>query len=410
MKFLAILILSSLACLSHADELGGGGVIRDGQVMTFFSAGLITGNQEESLADIPQLSQLMQTLYRCPYFLKEKMVTFISSIRPSPDRKYYRVLEKYFDAQTEKRIRAEYIRTMKVPNENIVLFAVTDSNSKITYLFPNFYRLKPAEQMAILFHEGYWVNHPNSSYETVIAAEAKAQAYFEHQESPKAIMSFVDAVGGMYDYFKAAAQVDLRSGALKEVLDKNGNLPFLQLFGEETLNCIRTDHTYYDCRVIFKAHLIELGLTYPNSFLFAALLNSLDKNEKNLALLGKSMFDNNWTQTNWVSLLVYSKARADRYQEYASYRPPPKSCKKRRQARDPGDPNGADSDSYFSPFGNGGFYDNCSSYPKQTADPIHKNELKNATLTLQMDEDKGAFVSTSTSSQFYLMLYTHSNQ
>ncbi|MGZ3710719.1 MAG: hypothetical protein ACXVBE_03145 [Bdellovibrionota bacterium] len=298
MKNWAVLLLTALISLpalavegGHSEGNGGGGVIREGRAMTFYSAGLITELDEEAAEDIPGLNELVQRLYKMPYFTKKNSVELITALRPTAERKYYRVMEKYFNSTTEARIREEYVRAMGITRPEVALFAITDSNSKNTYLLPSFYKLKPVEQMAILFHEAYWVRKPDSKYSEIISAEAKMQAYLETGD-PKKLLKLISVIGSRMDYIKAAMAMDAESGALKPLLDKNGNIPMATLLGKETLNCIRQDEVDFDCRDNFKFNLIELSMQNPGSLLLPALSQQLELNKANLAITSKFDYEN----------------------------------------------------------------------------------------------------------------------
>jgi hypothetical protein len=301
MKNWAVLLLTALISLpalaveregGHSEGNGGGGVIRDGRAMTFYSAGLVTEMDEEDADAIPGLNELVQKLYKMPYFTKKNSVELITALRPTAERKYYRVMEKYFNSTTEARIREEYVRAMGITRPEVALFAITDSNTKTTYLLPGFYKLKPVEQMAILFHEAYWVRKPNSKYSEIISAEAKMQAYLETGD-PKKLLKLISVIGSRVDYIKAAMAMDAQSGVLKPLLDKNGNIPMATLLGKETLNCIRRDEVDFDCRDNFKFHLIELSMQNPGSLLLPALSQQLELNKANLAITTQLDYETN---------------------------------------------------------------------------------------------------------------------
>lgn len=289
----------------HGEGNGGGGVIKNGKVSTFYSAGIITDRSDEAAEQVPGLNKLVQVIYQMPYFTKAKAVELISALRPTPQRMYYRALPDHFDARVEARIREEYVRAMRIPNKNIALFAITDSNSKTTFLLPNFYKLKPTEQMAILFHEAYWIVKPNSQYAEVIAAEAKMQAFLESNNDPRKLLRLIDAIGTSVDYVKAAAGSDLKTGALRKLLDRNGNLPIATLLGRETIGCIRRDRVDFDCRAHFKFNLIDLSIKYPDSMLFPALSAQIDRNDQALAITTDALLYTRQDGWGTQSLLVW---------------------------------------------------------------------------------------------------------
>lgn len=260
---------------------GGGGVNRNGRYMTFYSAGFYTEPNEATASEIPQLPELMNFFSSTPLSAATK-AKYLSALTPLSDRTYYKVQPGTFTPEIRARLLAEYSRVMKVDTNELALFAITDTTSKATYLFPEFFSLKPVEQMAILFHEAYWIIKPSVSYQQVIQAEMTFQAYLENPTSPDRLLHWLATTGTPGDVMAASIQFDLRNKTMQGLL-KGNSLALGQLLGAPFIQCMRQTPTI-DCSGFVAINAYQLAAKYPSS-LFLKFFNDL-VSRKGFELIG----------------------------------------------------------------------------------------------------------------------------
>ena len=228
MKTLITLLMLALSAAAFADSEGGqdgnggGGVIVGGRYMTFYSAGFYT--EPKPIAEemkIPGLNKVLSFLQEFPHLTKASKAELMTALVPSSSRQYFKVQKDKFTNTVRKRLLAEYARVTEQPVESLVIFAVTDSYSKTTYLLPEFYSLKEQDQEAILVHEAYWIVHPKSLYNTVIDAEKSFQAVLDEPEDSARVYDMVKHFGTDSDVFSFVVRDDQRSGALDGLLQED---------------------------------------------------------------------------------------------------------------------------------------------------------------------------------------------
>lgn len=257
---------------------GGGGTLRDGRYVTFGSANLVVERESLHTADVPGLEPLLFTIGGAPMLTNFSKSLLLNALMPSNIRNYWRVKPEFFDQQTYKRIMAEYQRATGQSTKSLALFAVTDTVSRTTFLFPKFFALKPLEQQAILFHEAYWILYPNSRYEQVIAKEVNFQAYLENPENTSAILKVAEDLSGVAGKVKYAISHDLANGSLNDLIrvDDRQKKYILgeNLFGNK--NELEAGGGFHHVGV---GHLAALAASHPNALLPRILFQILSMDE-----------------------------------------------------------------------------------------------------------------------------------
>jgi hypothetical protein len=255
---------------------GGGGVLQNGQYMTFFSAGLTVNPVAKGLETSPALNQLVRFISASPYLATTTKAYLLKAILPAQNRNYFDVRADKFGADVQQRLKEEYQRATSASASQIVLYAVTDTNSKNTYLLPNFYRLSPTGQMAILFHEAMWVLHPDSSYSQIINAEATFQAHVEQPKDFTNAQRFVRLVGGIGDEARFAYTWDRANGVITadgRVIEGSNSmvLSLANLFGKGSLSLDRHAEAFLrrlrdtETAVQIQTQAVNLSLAFPHS-------------------------------------------------------------------------------------------------------------------------------------------------
>ncbi len=160
-----ILPFSSVYAGPRVTGNGGGGIRQNGIYKTFYSAGVYI--LPEELTEVPGAELYIKTIST---LAGEGRSTskLLSSALPLGDRKFYKIAEDKMDETTTNRLIAEYARVVNQPAGDLILFAITEIQSKTTYLLPSFYQLTEIEQAAIIFHEAYWILKPSADYAEVI--------------------------------------------------------------------------------------------------------------------------------------------------------------------------------------------------------------------------------------------------
>lgn len=286
-KVFYLLLVSQIAlAIGGHDGSGGGGVIQNGQYLTFGSAGFYINPGRLSKVDLPE------TVLTAQYFAKDTHMSPIvtakyrNSILPSDSRVYYRVDEGDMNKDLIKRLIEEYQRVVKVPPASkLTIFAITDTNKKTTYLLPNFFKLSSIGKQAILFHESQWIVRPKSTYEEVINAEIKFQHYIENLNNFERYLDFVNSLGNPLAKYSVILPMDLASGAIKDLL-LNTAAPAISLkslFGNSFGQC-QGDET---CAEVLMANLLDIVDKHPNSYFLSALADDLLSRRIILAVNGE---------------------------------------------------------------------------------------------------------------------------
>lgn len=286
MKFL-VMIAMCIGVNSFAGPRtvgnGGGGVVRDGFYMTFGSAGLYVDPEPMPMASIPGLELTIQTIRSLGISQASGLQQLVM---PFGARKYYNVVKERFDEAAFRALREEYAKLAKVPADSIAIFAVTEPETRRTFLLPEFFGLQPAEQAAILFHEAYWIQKPKATYQDVVRAEIAFQKFVEARAEGKYDPLLADRLGDLYEdralSLNMHLQHDLKSGALAALgASAQGGVP-AWTFLEPGLHC--DNHAEYHQgyargAVVASSRQMEfvydLSLKHPESFFLRAMVDVL---------------------------------------------------------------------------------------------------------------------------------------
>lgn len=286
---------------------GGGGVQRDGRYMTFHSAGLYIENAEPTAEEVPQLEEILDFFNNTSYLTGPLKIKYIKALMQSDNRHYYKVKPETFTEEIRERLVDEYVRITEAKKEEIVLFAITDTENGNTYLLPEYYELSAVDQWAILFHEAYWIVNPAATYEDVVDAEVKFQAFVEdrvfskQQKKPGVFESIRSRMSGekrqvksstkVYNFIKkiadekellaASVTYDLESGALSGILKENKYIKMSYLLGEEWIACrvkafdFRDDEMLKRCYSFIQTHLYKIKKMHPDSMLMQLMFEKI---------------------------------------------------------------------------------------------------------------------------------------
>lgn len=291
-SFLRIVFSISILSLSHETlafrevRNGGGGVHMDGRYLTFQSAKIPVTATPEKPMSIPGLKYLVEKITDLP--IDDTMRgNLILNIWATSSRKYFKVSHETVDSAERARIIAEYSKLMNIPANNVALFAITSPEANATLLLPEFYQLTTREQAAILLHESMWIWKPDSSYQSVVAVEQAAQAYFEKQTS-ETFYNFVYQIGEITRsprfVLAAALAFDLQKNRMGPIAITKRRIPLKYLIGAKFIKGLLT-------RVdipLKKTNLPEFAasaisattnntLAYPENTFYLALLDFLQQ-------------------------------------------------------------------------------------------------------------------------------------
>jgi hypothetical protein len=122
----------------------------------------------------------------------------------------------------------------------LTLYALTDTSTKTTFLLPEYFKLQSNDQMAILFHESYWLLHPNATYNQVVNAEMAFEAALTNPNNAARVFNFVQYVGTDGEVFQAELKWDISTNALGTLLKTGAHGYFISigdLYGVEFFAC-----------------------------------------------------------------------------------------------------------------------------------------------------------------------------
>jgi hypothetical protein len=281
---------------------GGGGVVKNGNYMTFYSAGLYVqptvGSAPAKIPGLDALTSYVQKLSILGYASKS---TLLSAITPTPDRQYFVADPEQLTAEVKKRLLAEFQRVTNVDPSQLTLYALTDTESKTTFILPDFFKLNANDQVSILFHEAYWILHPKSSYNDVVNAEMAFEAALMSPSNLARVFDFVRWVGNGSEIYDAEVKWDLASGSLEGLTkkDKYGvYIPFAKIFNQELISCINSvmtsENSYTrihfnggfelgeDCYPFLTVSTSALAAQYPKSSVLAEMARSAGKAQAEL--------------------------------------------------------------------------------------------------------------------------------
>lgn len=235
-----VLLAAALACATTAyagseGRNGGGGIERNGMVLTFGSAGYHIGLDPLEPEDVPGMDRLHDAIRALPLSSLHH-TTLLEAIIPTETRRYFKIAGNQLGDLQKAALFSAYQKAIgqSIPNASLRVFAVTSPSTRETYLLPDFFRLGTAEQQAaILLHESVWTMG-QSDYSYVMRLEEKFQAYLEHGSPAYDQMLYPLLDDLLKDHFisvKAALIADWKSGALKDLIVNGKQLRVLPLFG-----------------------------------------------------------------------------------------------------------------------------------------------------------------------------------
>jgi len=179
----------------------------------------------------------------------------------------------------------KYRETLQIDESSALgVFAITDIKTETTLLLPKFYELNEYEQMAILFHEAYWLMFPKSSYQKTINAEVTAQEYFETKDSLSGL-EFLKAIDAFEESLFYSVEMDLANNSLGDLISERTILA-KDLLGIDFLTCLIRNELN-SCRPFLTDHSYTYGLNYPDSLLLYAIT------EFSIDFFGKDRNSNN---------------------------------------------------------------------------------------------------------------------
>lgn len=193
---LVVLMLGTLSAHAYREVVGGGGGTFDpnGRYTTFFSANMPVKIEALRAKDVPAMYYLIQRITLLEISGAHKSL-MLKQIVPSSGRNYFKIDEDKLSPEIKEKILAQYSELMKVPVEKVVIYGITDPETKDTFLMPAFFELTETQQAAVLFHESLWILNPSFKYDQVVAAEQSIQAFFEYPASNDYFYSFYYQLG-----------------------------------------------------------------------------------------------------------------------------------------------------------------------------------------------------------------------
>lgn len=284
---LALILLGSFSANAYREVgNGAGGLQSDGHYSTYFSANIPVKPDPMDASEIPGMSSLINKISALDIPEQQKS-DILFQIFPSGERNYYRVDESKLDKDNFNNIVKKYSATMGVPEDHVVVFALTDPKTSDTYLMPAFFQLTDFEKAAVLFHESLWLRNPYSRYDEIVSAEQTAQAFFEHPENNKNYYNFYYLLSKLtnthslliYPIFKREMQ-----GGIPWSSDKNPySIRLKDLLGEKFMECSflkNQDRRNPDlsCTRGLLVDLIVKSQKYPNSIIFKGLIDFVKAN------------------------------------------------------------------------------------------------------------------------------------
>jgi hypothetical protein len=295
---LSVSWLANAATIGGQEGNGGGGLRRNGIPVTFYSAGFFVEPIRPEVEDIPQLGSLLDFFTNTDILSKLSRSKYTAALMPSTVRRYYKVEESSFNSTVRDRLVAEYSRVMKINSSEVTLFAITDIGTKTTYLLPEFYNLKPSEQVAILYHEAYWLVNPTVSYRNVIESEMAFQNFWENNKKIEKSYAWINSLPNNQDKLTAVMKIDLETGSIKDLISKGRYIQASVFFGNDFLECKKKDSSEKACTDLFIGNVAQLARKYPKSLFFRFVYDKLAT--RNLAIF---LFNENDTGKNGLNFL-----------------------------------------------------------------------------------------------------------
>jgi len=272
---------------------GGAGVYKDGQYKTFYGAGLYVepsnsfgGGVTDHSQSIPTINMLMDNIKKMKFLTEETKAKYLRVILPTPNRQYFRASPDSLTPVVLKRLLAEFTRVTGIDAKNLKLYALTDTNSKTTFLLPEFFTLNEKSQQAIIFHENHWIVNPNTNYHDVVKTEMAFQAVLESPTAAR-IYELTLRLGNPYEIEHAAVNWDFETQAMKGFLDSSNSFSIKQLIGAAAVQCLeetkartpgadrKTILIVRECAPYIQQNMQVLAQAYPNSVVLNRIIQDM---------------------------------------------------------------------------------------------------------------------------------------
>jgi len=288
----AIMFLA-VANLAHADRVGNGGAgVYEGEdYKTFASAGFFVEPIYMDDQDLPELPKLRSKIKEMG-FNEQTRASLLSDLVPTFNRRFLKVDASRFNRETYETIKEEYRKIFRDDRINIAIFAITDTEKKITYILPEFYQLNPIQRLTILFHETLWLMRPTAAYKEIALIDVYMQKYLTSPSTQtlfkflSAFDQFINSSNESEDYLFSESRTNLNfnllafalkkdkeSGALSSLM-KAGRMRAVDFLGSKALACYQNANDNKECFDLMKGNFLDLSEKYPKSLLIRALLNS----------------------------------------------------------------------------------------------------------------------------------------
>ncbi|MFM6930280.1 MAG: hypothetical protein ACKOX6_17570 [Bdellovibrio sp.] len=277
-KFLIAVLFSTCLSNAHAGievRNGGGGFAKDGRYMTFQSAQVPIQTRELTTIELKSFEIIIRVVQKSLLNSNTK-ADLTRRILPSVARHYYKADLGRLDKKTKDQISDAYQKNMGISGDNFVLFALTDSETQTTALFPQFFTLKPIEQASILLHEALWTYSSIKSYEQVLQTE---MAFQDYAETPTPSL---EQMWALYRSLLIALQdIQQLTGIAYSLSTKDlSNIPVSVILGAEGYQCLvnimNGEKSRWDfCTPALINNLALLRVSTPYNYFFEALYNFL---------------------------------------------------------------------------------------------------------------------------------------
>lgn len=262
MKVLICILISFFSFFAYTGteiQNGGAGLYIDGKVATFESAKVDV--EEISFLNFPSLFELSYEIGKLSLdpVIKSKMLGLLS---PSRERKYYKINEKNLNKDVVEKIKNDYLKELGNIKEGseIAIFAITNVNTQITMLMPDFFKLTVLEKQVVLFHELMWLTGKVSNLSEMLDLEIKFQRMIEKRDI-KSKFDFYFAIGTLFDenYTGVLNSVlTLESQAYLEHKEKDYRIKFQDVFSPEMLAAL----THY-----LRNNILRIGVVNTSELL-----------------------------------------------------------------------------------------------------------------------------------------------
>jgi hypothetical protein len=300
---------------SAPQDHGGGGVLQNGKYMSFYTAGLYTEPTPVVMTQVPSLDGLINFLNKFEYLSDETKLKWINLILPSGSHQYYRAQDDKLSPVIQDRLLEEYARLTKQAKASIRLFAITDTNSRITFLLPDFYKLNSLDQMGILMHEALWLVYPRSDYSFIVNSEMTIEAAIDQPTNTNRVSEALKYLGNSVDQLILAVRADEKSGALKNMTSRGGSISLKKIFGASWVKCM-DNGSDGDCFRYANQVVYQNIVSHPNSLLLRAIYSSMTTPSSAVTVSADRGDDDDYSLTSWstcdIRMKVY-QSRSGRY-------------------------------------------------------------------------------------------------